>query len=43
MRAWCSTRSITSDGILYPMRIKDMTRFGFIDALFPETADVPVE
>ncbi|MGB7480288.1 MAG: peptide deformylase [Burkholderiaceae bacterium] len=23
------------DGILYPMRIKDMTRFGFIDALFP--------
>jgi len=31
------------DGILYPMRIKDMTRFGFIDALFPETADVPAE
>jgi peptide deformylase len=23
------------DGILYPMRIKDMTRFGFNDALFP--------
>jgi peptide deformylase len=22
-------------GILYPMRIRDMTRFGFIDALFP--------
>jgi peptide deformylase len=27
------------DGVLYPMRIKDMTRFGFQDALFPgETA-----
>lgn len=24
------------DGILYPMRIKDLTRFGFIDALFPD-------
>lgn len=24
-------------GILYPMRIRDMTRFGFIDALFPGT------
>jgi len=23
------------DGILYPQRIRDMTRFGFIDALFP--------
>jgi peptide deformylase len=23
------------DGILYPMRIRDFTRFGFIDALFP--------
>lgn len=23
------------DGILYPQRIKDMTRFGFNDALFP--------
>ena len=22
-------------GILYPMRIRDMTKFGFIDALFP--------
>jgi peptide deformylase len=22
-------------GILYPMRIRDLTRFGFIDALFP--------
>lgn len=25
------------DGILYPMRIKDLTRFGFIDALFPDS------
>jgi peptide deformylase len=24
------------DGILYPMRVKDFTRFGFIDALFPD-------
>lgn len=23
------------DGILYPMRIRDLTRFGFIEALFP--------
>ena len=23
------------DGILYPMRIRDFTRFGFIEALFP--------
>jgi peptide deformylase len=23
------------DGILYPMRMRDFTRFGFIDALFP--------
>ena len=23
------------DGVLYPMRIKDLTRFGFNDALFP--------
>ena len=23
------------DGILYPMRIRDLTRFGFNEALFP--------
>ena len=23
------------DGVLYPMRVRDFTRFGFIDALFP--------
>lgn len=23
------------DGILYPMRMRDFTRFGFVDALFP--------
>jgi peptide deformylase len=23
------------DGMLYPMRVRDFTRFGFIDALFP--------
>jgi len=25
------------DGVLYPQRIRDMTRFGFIEALFPES------
>jgi peptide deformylase len=24
------------DGVLYPMRMKDLTRFGFTDALFPD-------
>lgn len=24
------------DGVLYPMRIQDMTRFGFTDVLFPD-------
>jgi peptide deformylase len=28
------------DGILYPMRIKDMKSFGFIEALFPEMSVV---
>lgn len=26
------------DGVLYPMRIGDLTRFGFTEALFPELA-----
>jgi peptide deformylase len=26
------------DGILYPMRMRDYTRFGFTDVLFPEVA-----
>jgi peptide deformylase len=26
------------DGILYPMRMRDFTRFGFTDVLFPELA-----
>lgn len=25
------------DGILYPQRIRDMTKFGFIEALFPDS------
>jgi peptide deformylase len=29
------------DGILYPMRVKDYTRFGFTDVLFPEMASQP--
>ena len=24
------------DGLLYPMRIRDMSRFGFVDVLFPD-------
>ena len=30
------------DGILYPMRVRDLSRFGFIEALFPER-DLPPE
>lgn len=30
------------DGILYPMRIRDLTKFGFIEALFPGQ-DLPPE
>ena len=30
------------DGVLYPMRIRDFTRFGFNEALFPEQA-LPAE
>jgi len=30
------------DGVLYPMRIRDYTRFGFNEALFPD-ADLPPE
>lgn len=30
------------DGILYPMRIRDLANFGFIDALFPGQ-DMPAE
>jgi peptide deformylase len=29
------------DGILYPMRVRDYTRFGFTDVLFPELASQP--
>jgi peptide deformylase len=29
------------DGILYPMRIRDFSRFGFTDVLFPELGDAP--
>jgi peptide deformylase len=31
------------DGILYPMRIRDLSRFGFIEALFPEGQLPPEE
>jgi peptide deformylase len=31
------------DGILYPRRIRDMSKFGFIDALFPESALASLE
>ncbi|MEF9995749.1 MAG: peptide deformylase [Burkholderiaceae bacterium] len=29
------------DGILYPMRLEDFSRFGFTEVLFPELADQP--
>ncbi|HWS12437.1 MAG TPA: peptide deformylase [Rhodocyclaceae bacterium] len=29
------------DGILYPMRMRDMTRFGFTDVLFPDGSVAP--
>src|SRR5271168_3569672 len=31
------------NGVLYPQRIKDMTRFGFIDALFPDSTLAALE
>ena len=31
------------DGILYPMRVRDLSRFGFTDVLFPELADSVVD
>jgi len=31
------------DGILYPMRVRDFTRFGFTDVLFPDAAEVPAD
>jgi peptide deformylase len=29
------------DGILYPMRVRDFSRFGYTDVLFPDIADRP--
>jgi peptide deformylase len=29
------------DGVLYPMRMRDMSRFGFTDVLFPDLAAQP--
>jgi peptide deformylase len=31
------------NGVLYPQRIKDMTKFGFIEALFPDSAATALE
>ncbi|HEX7872900.1 MAG TPA: peptide deformylase [Sphingobium sp.] len=31
------------DGILYPQRIRDMTRFGFTDILFPDSSPAGAE
>jgi len=31
------------DGILYPMRVRDFTRFGFTDVLFPELGAAPAD
>jgi peptide deformylase len=29
------------DGVLYPRRIRDLTRFGFVEALFPDETGLP--
>ncbi len=31
------------DGILYPMRVRDFSRFGYTEVLFPELAGAPAE
>lgn len=31
------------DGILYPMRVRDFSRFGFTEVLFPEAAAAPAD
>jgi len=31
------------DGILYPMRVRDFSQFGYTDVLFPDVADVPAD
>jgi peptide deformylase len=31
------------DGVLYPMRMTDMRKFGFTDVLFPDLAGVDAE
>lgn len=31
------------DGILYPMRVRDFTRFGYTDVLFPGVADAAAD
>ena len=36
MRASSSTSAITCVGILYPMRVRDFSRFGFTSVLFPD-------
>ena len=29
------------DGVLYPMRVRDFSRFGFTEVLFPDVSDLP--
>ena len=31
------------DGILYPMRVRDFSQFGYTDVLFPDLADAPAD
>ena len=31
------------DGILYPMRVRDFSRFGYTDVLFPDIEEAPAE
>jgi peptide deformylase len=31
------------DGVLYPMRVRDFSRFGFTEVLFPDLAAAPAD
>ena len=31
------------DGILYPMRVRDFSRFGYTDVLFPDVEEAPAD
>ena len=39
-RAWCKHEVDHLDGILYPMRMTDLSQLGFTEILFPDLAGV---